>query len=95
MTSRAEFVRTKQVQLDKWNYAIDTMSAKADKVSGAARYEYNEQIVLLVSMQAIARQKIKKLQEAGDSLWKEMKPDVELTWADMAKLMDSAGHHFR
>lgn len=95
MISRDEFVRINQAQLDKWNYDIDTMSAKADKASGDVLSDYNEQIALLVSMQATARQKIKRLKEAGDSLWQEMKPEVELAWADMAKLMDAAGHHFR
>lgn len=95
MTKRDGFIRNKQAQLDKWNYDIDTMSAKADKVSSHALLDYKKQIELLLAMQAIAREKIKKLQDADEILWEEMKPDIEITWGDMAKLMDSASHHFR
>lgn len=95
MINKDEYIRTMQSQLDKWNYEIVTMSAKADKVKGEALSGYNEQIVLLVAMQAQAREKIKKLQEADESLWEAMKPDIDHAWDDMEKLINSAKHHFR
>lgn len=95
MTNKDEYIRTMQSQLDKWNYEIDTMTAKADKVKGESISEYNEQIDLLVSMQVIAREKIKNLHEADESIWERMKPDIDRTWDVMGKLIDSAKHHFR
>lgn len=95
MTKKEEYIRTMQAKLDIWNYDIDTMSAKADKASSHSMLDYTKQIELLRAMQAVAREKIKKLEEAGDNLWEDSKPDIRRTWGDMGELIDSARHHFR
>jgi hypothetical protein len=95
MNKKDEYVRMMQARLDRWNYAIDTMGAKADKASSHSSDEYNGQIELLLSIQATAREKIKNLQESDESHWEELKPGMEIIWENMAMLMASAGHHFR
>lgn len=95
MNSKDMYIRTMQVVLDKWNYEIDTMTAKADKVTGDSVSEYSEQIRLLQERQATARQKIRKLEVAGEINWEEMKPDIELAWTAMQETITAARSHFR
>lgn len=95
MNDRDEYISSLYAQLNIWNYDIDTMCAKADKVTGDKINEYNKQIELLLSIQSVARQKIQKLQDAQENIWEQMKPEIELTWTEMGKTLDTARHHFR
>ena len=44
MSSRDEYIRKMQAKLEEWNAEVDTMAAKAGKVSADVKTEYNEQI---------------------------------------------------
>jgi outer membrane murein-binding lipoprotein Lpp len=95
MSSRDEYVRKMQAKLEEWNSEIDTLSAKAGKVTSDVRNEYNEQIEALKAKQATARQKIEELQHSGESAWEDLKTGIELAWVAMGEAVDSARSRFK
>jgi predicted nucleic acid-binding Zn-ribbon protein len=95
MNSRDEYVRKMQAKLEEWNAEIDTLTAKAGKVTADARNEYSEQIESLKVKQAAARQKIEELQHAGENAWGDLKSGMELAWNAMGEAIDSARSRFK
>ena len=95
MNSREEYIRKMQAKLEEWNAEIDTLTAKAGKVSADVKNEYNEQIESLKAKQAAARQKIEELQQAGESAWTDLKSGIELAWTAMGEAIDSARSRFK
>ena len=95
MSNRDEYVRKMQAKLDEWNDEIDILTAKAGGVTADVKKEYNEQIESLKVKQAAARQKIVELQQAGESVWKDVKSGVDLAWTAMGEAIDSARSRFK
>lgn len=95
MSSRDEYVRKMQAKLEEWNAEIDTLSAKAGEVTADLKKEYSEQIDILKAKQAVARQKIEELQQAGESAWVDLKSGMELAWTAMGEAIDSARSRFK
>jgi len=95
MGSRDEYIHKMQAKLEEWNAEIDTLAAKAGKVTADAKSEYNEQIVSLKAKQAAARQKIEELQQAGEGAWGDMKSGIELALTAMGEAIDSARSRFK
>jgi uncharacterized coiled-coil DUF342 family protein len=95
MSNRDEYIRKMQAKLEEWNAEIDTLTAKAGKVTADVRNEYNEQIESLKTKQEAAKQKIEELQQAGDSAWGDLKSGIELAWTAMGEAIDSARSRFK
>lgn len=95
MSNRDEYIRKMQAKLEEWNAEIDTLAAKASEVSADVKKEYNEQIESLKAKQAVARQKIEELQQAGESAWVDLKAGIELAWTAMGEAIDSARSRFK
>ena len=95
MNSREEYVRKMQAKLEEWNSEIDTLTAKASKVTSDVGNEYNEQIEALKSKQSEARQKIEELRQSGESAWEDLKSGIELAWTAMGEAIDSARSRFK
>ena len=90
MSNKDEYVRKMQAKLNEWNYEIDTLTAKAEKVAVDVKNECNEQIELLKARQATARQKIEELHKAGEGAWEDMKSGIELAWTAIGEAIVSA-----
>jgi uncharacterized coiled-coil DUF342 family protein len=84
-----------QEKLEEWNTEIDTLSAKADKVTADIRSEYAEQISAIKEKQAAARQKIEEIQHSGESAWEDLKSGMELAWTAIGEAIDSAKSRFK
>lgn len=95
MTSRDEYVRKMQAKLEEWNAEIDTMTAKAGKVTSDIRKEYNEQIEALKVKQAAARLKLEELQHSGENVWEDLKSGIEAAWAAIGEAIKSARSRFK
>ena len=95
MSSRDQYVRRMQEKLEEWNTEIDTLSAKADKVTADIRSEYAEQISAIKEKQAAARQKIEEIQHSGESAWEDLKSGMELAWTAIGEAIDSAKSRFK
>ena len=95
MSSRDEYIRKMQAKLEEWNAEIDTLIAKAGEVSADVTKEYHEQIDTLKVKQAVARQKIEELKQAGESAWVDLKSGIEQAWSAMGEAIDSAKSRFK
>jgi uncharacterized coiled-coil DUF342 family protein len=95
MSSRDEYIRKMQSKLEEWNAEIDTLTVKAGEVTADLKKEYNEHIDTLKAKQAVARQKIEELQQAGESAWVDLKSGIELAWISMGEAIDSARSRFK
>lgn len=95
MSNREEYIRKMKAKLEEWNAEINTLNARAEKVTANVRNEYHEQITSLKTKQAAARQRIEELQQAGETAWEDLKSGVELAWTAMGEAIDSARSRFR
>jgi hypothetical protein len=95
MNSRDEYVRKMQAKLEEWNAEIDTLTARAGKVTSEVRNEYSEQIEALRVKQVAARQKVEELQHSGESAWGDLKSGMDLAWTAMGEAIDSARARFK
>jgi len=95
MNSRDEYVRRMQAKLEEWNAEIDTLTAKAGRITADLKNDYKEEIESLKAKQAVARKKIEELQLAGDSAWKDLKSGIELALSAMGEAIDSARSRFK
>lgn len=94
MSTRDQYVRNLQAKLDTWNADIDTLSAKADKVTADLKTEYGEQIEALKAKQAVAKQKLGELQLSGDCAWEDLKSGIDLALTAMGKAIETARSRF-
>ena len=95
MNSKDQYVRMMQAKLDEWNLELAALSAKAGKVTAGLRVEYGEQIESLAAKQAVARQKLGELQQAGGSAWEDLKAGIEQAWSAMGEAIDLAKSRFK
>lgn len=95
MKSKEEYLRVMQAKLEEWNADIDVLTDKASEVSAEVRAEYNDQIAVLKTKQAAARQKIDELQKSGGSAWEDLKVGIELAWSAIGEAVDSAKSRFK
>lgn len=95
MGNRDEYVRKMQAKLDEWNAEIDQLTIKANAATAELRKEYSEQIEALKARQAVARERIEELQQAGEGAWGDLKSGIELAWTAMGEALDSARSRFK
>ena len=95
MGNRDEYVRKMQAKLEEWNAEIDKLSIKANEATAELRKEYSEQIESLKARQAVARERIEELQQAGEGAWGDLKSGIEIAWTAMGEALDSARSRFK
>ena len=95
MSSRDEYVRKMQAKLEEWNAEIDTLTAKAGKVTAEVRSELSEQLESLKAKQAVARQKIEEVQHAGEGAWEDLKSGIERAWTALGEAIASVRSRFK
>jgi prefoldin subunit 5 len=95
MSTREAFIRRMQAKLEEWNAEIDTLSAKAEKVSADVSNDYHRRIDSLKAKQGAAREKIEELQQAGENAWEDLKSGTEMAWTAMGEAIDSAKNRFK
>lgn len=94
MPSKDEYVRKMHSKLDHWSAEIDKLAAKAYQSKADIRVEYNQQIEELRSKRNEARNKLERLQDAGEGAWEDMKAGVETAWNAIGTAIDSAKSRF-
>ena len=95
MSTRDEYVRKMHAKLDAWNTEIDRLAAKADQAGADVRAGYHKQIEALRGQRDEAKQKMERLQSAGESAWQDMKAGVEAAWHAVGEAVDSAKSRFK
>ncbi|MCR4298275.1 MAG: coiled coil domain-containing protein [Gallionella sp.] len=94
MSTKDEYVRKMHSKLDHWNAEIDKLATKASQSKAAIHAEYNKQIEELRSKRNEARNKLERLQDAGEGAWEDMKAGVDMAWDAIGEAIDSAKSRF-
>ena len=83
MTTRDAFVQKVKSRLDQWNAEVDKLEAKASEAAADKRIQYKDQIQAIKERKADIQGRLKKLMDAGEDAWDELKSGIE-------KAMESA-----
>jgi len=92
---RDAFAQKLKAKIDEWNAEIDRLTAKAQQAEAEARMEYLEQVEEIRKHRDEARQRLKKLQEAGEGAWEDLKSGAEMAVDSMVQAVKSARERFR
>ncbi len=92
--SRDIFVKKMKAKLDEWNAEIDKLEAQSRQKGADVQADYQERIAELKSKRQDARQKLDKLQNAGESAWEDLKSGVELAAGALGDALKSARSRF-
>ena len=95
MPTKDEYVRKMHSKLDHWNAEIDKLAARANQSKAEIRAEYGKQIEELQPKRDEAKNKLERLQNAGEGAWEDMKAGVEMAWDAIGEAVDSAKSRFK
>lgn len=85
MNKRHEYLEKLKAQLEEWEYDIDRLEARLEDAQGEARIKMDKAIADLKSRQKDVQAKLKKMEEAAEDAWQDVKDGLELAW-DSLKL---------
>lgn len=92
---RDAFVQKTKAKIDQWNAEIDKLSARADQAEAEAKIEYENEIQELKKFRDEARQKLEKLQQAGEGAWEDFKAGAEMAYDALSQAIESARNRFK
>jgi len=92
---KKSYLQKQADQLRKWDAEIDELKAKAGKAKAGSRSKLLEQIAELRAKKEAAQDKLKQLQEAGDSAWDDMKKGLEKSWTELKDGFSKAYERFK
>lgn len=95
MTKKQAYEERLRAELDEWTAKIDVLKAKADKAEAGAKIKYYETIEELQAKQTLAKDKLRRLHEASDDAWEDLKKGIQSAWSDLGDAVRSATSHFR
>lgn len=84
-----------EARLDEISAEIRRLKAEADKAGAEGRQKMYEEIRRLESQEEDARQRMKKLREAGTAAFDDMVKGAEKAWASLADAVDQARKRFK
>lgn len=93
--SRDAFVKKMKAKLDEWNAEIDKLEAQSRQKGADVQADYQKRIADLKDKRQETRQKLDKLQDAGESAWEDLKSGVELAAGAMGDALKSARARFQ
>jgi predicted nuclease with TOPRIM domain len=93
--SRDAFVKKMKAKLDEWNAEIDKLEARSRQKEADLQGDYQQRIADLKTRRHEARQRLEKLQNAGESAWEDLKSGVELAAGAVADSLRSARDRFQ
>ena len=84
------YLKKVEARLEEWGDEISKLGADAEKAKTDIKAKYQEQLAVLRSKQAVARNRISELREAGGDNWGKLKSGVEDSIDDLRKAVDNA-----
>jgi len=93
--SRDAFVNKMKAKLDEWNAEIDKLEAQSRQKGADVQADYQKRIDDLKDKRKETRQKLDKLQDAGESAWEDLKSGVELAAGALGDALKSARTRFQ
>ncbi len=95
MTERDQYIEKTKAKIDQWNADIDRMKARAEEVGADARIEYQKRLDEMRAQRDEAEAQLKKLREASDDAWRDMKAGFDKAWDNISGAFDSAMARFK
>jgi hypothetical protein len=80
MENRKEYIDKMAARLKEWDTEVEKLEVKAETAKADLKASYNQQINELRLKKAEAQQKLKKIQDAGEDAWEELKEGAEKSW---------------
>ena len=94
MSSREDYIKELQSQLDKWNAEIDILKEDAQRAEVNTKEAYEKRIEQLRKKCEVAKGKIKQIQESNNIGWEELKEGVEESWNGIKQLFKDTKTEF-
>ena len=85
MSKRHEYLEKLKAQLEEWEYDINRLEARLDDAQGEAKVKLDKTLKDLKTKQKDVQGKLKKIEEAAEDAWHDVKDGLELAW-DSLKL---------
>jgi DNA repair exonuclease SbcCD ATPase subunit len=85
MSTKEQYVKKRQAEVDQWNAEIEGLEAKIKEATDDAEAKsiHEEQMKALHQHRDEARAKLAEIQAAHEDRWEELKDGLEHTWASM------------
>lgn len=92
---KQEFENTMETKVANLNRELAVLKGKAEKATGKAKEEWQDQVDQLDKDLTVAQDKLKEVKNATAENWKEVKADVEVTFDDLGKSFTLAAERFK
>ena len=90
MEDRKAYIDKMAAKLKEWDAKIQKIETKVATTEADVKAGYRHQIEELHSKKEEAQEKLKKIQEAGEGAWEELKEGIEQSWKIMGDSVKSA-----
>jgi hypothetical protein len=80
MENRKDYIDRMATRLREWDTELQKLEAKAGLAKADVKASYNQQIKELRLKKEEAQLKLKKIQDAGEDAWEELKEGAEKSW---------------
>lgn len=92
---KREFENAMETKVANLNRELAALKGKAEKATGKAKEEWQEQVDKLDKDLTVAQDKLKEVKNATAENWKEVKADLEVTFDDLGKSFTLASERFK
>lgn len=92
---KQEFEYAMETKVANLNRELAVLKGKAEKATGKAKAEWQEQVVELDKDLTTAQDKLKEVKNATAENWKEVKSGVETAFDDLGKSFALAAERFK
>ena len=95
MENRKEYIDRMAARLREWDTDLQKLEVKAGLAKADLKASYNQQIKELRLKKEEAKQKLKKIQDAGEDAWEELKEGTEKSWKLFEESVKTAWGKFK
>lgn len=92
---KREFENAMETKVANLNRELAVLKGKAEKATGKAKEEWQDQADKLDKDLTAAQDKLKEVKNATAENWKEVKADLEVTFDDLGKSFALAAERFK
>jgi uncharacterized coiled-coil DUF342 family protein len=95
MSNRDLYIEKAKAKIDQWNAEIDKMTAKVDEAEADTKIEYQKQLDEAREQRDVAEARLKKMRQASDDAWDDIKAGFDKAWDSISDAFDRATSRFK
>ena len=88
MANKEVYIQMMEHRLRDWDAAVRQLKAKADEQGPASKVDYYKYVEALNARRLAAEDALRKLRQADDARWQQLKADMDQSWADLEDSLD-------